>query len=128
MGTGAIGQSFGGESNLSNLEGLREELKMLDAKERDYDEFDQVQFGPEFAEISKLARNIDDVSIDSARVDLKELGGDELNANLNINNLMKDEDDMQRKVQSDALKQKRSSGVRKAAGTGDVENNHRLNS
>ena len=41
MGTGAIGQSFGGESNLSNLEGLREELKMLDAKER-YDEFDQI--------------------------------------------------------------------------------------
>lgn len=31
MGTGAIGQSFGGESNLSNLE---RELKMLDAKER----------------------------------------------------------------------------------------------
>lgn len=98
MGTGAIGQSFGGESNLSNLEGLREELKMLDSKERDFDEFDQVQFGAEFAEISKLARNIDDVSIDSARVDLKELGGDDLNANLNINNLMKDEDDMQRKV------------------------------
>ena len=40
MGTGAIGQSFGGESNLSNLEGLRQELKMLDAKERNYDEFD----------------------------------------------------------------------------------------
>ena len=58
-----------------------------------------MQFGPEFAEISKLARNIDDVSIDSARVDLKELGGDELNANININNLMKDEEEYQRKVQ-----------------------------
>ena len=30
MGTGAIGQSFGHESNLSNLEGLREQLKMLE--------------------------------------------------------------------------------------------------
>jgi hypothetical protein len=57
-----------------------------------------VQFGPEFAEISKLARNIDDVSIDSARVDLKELGGDDLNANINLNNLMKDEDEYQRKI------------------------------
>lgn len=60
-----------------------------------------MQFGPEFAEISKLARNIDDVSIDSARVDLKELGGDELNANININNLMKDEEEYQRKVQQE---------------------------
>lgn len=57
-----------------------------------------MQFGPEFAEISKLARNIDDVSIDSARVDLKELGGDDLNANINLNNLIKDEAEYQRKV------------------------------
>ena len=60
-----------------------------------------MQFGPEFAEISKLAKNIDDVSIDSARVDLKELGGDELNANININKLMKDEEEYQRKVQQE---------------------------
>ena len=57
-----------------------------------------MQFGPEFAEISKLARNIDDVSIDSARVDLKELGGDDLNTNINLNSLMKDEEEFLRKV------------------------------
>lgn len=32
MGTGAMGQSFGLESNLSNLEGLREQLKMLEGE------------------------------------------------------------------------------------------------
>lgn len=50
-----------------------------------------MQFGAEFAEISKLARNIKDeeeVSIDSARVDLKELGGDELQSNINLNSLI----------------------------------------
>lgn len=59
MGTGAIGQSFGLESNLSNLDGLREQLKMLDGENgggaddgkeglgdeidgRHFDEFEQV--------------------------------------------------------------------------------------
>lgn len=88
------------------------------------DEFNQVQFGAEFAEISKLARNIDDVSIDSARVELKELGGDDFDAN--IKSLTKDIDSMNRKGNQDELRQRKNNGqIRKAAGTGDSENNHR---
>ena len=85
-----------------------------------------MQFGAEFAEISKLARNIDDVSIDSARVDLKELGGDDFNSNMNFKSIAKDADDLNRQGNQDPLKQKRGSQLRKAAGTGDVENNHRV--
>ena len=38
-----------------------------------------------------MAQNIDDVSIDSARVDLKERGGDDLEERLNIQSLIKND-------------------------------------
>jgi len=45
---------------------------------------------------------------------------------MNFKSIAKDADDLNRQGNQDPLKQKRGSQLRKAAGTGDVENNHRV--
>jgi len=86
------------------------------------DQFDQVQFGSEFVEIGKMAQSIDDVSIDSARVDLKERGGDDLGSRMNLRSVIKndeDEEDDERKEQvHETPKQRRANAMRRGAGTG----------
>lgn len=129
MGTGAIGPTIlaGSSEGGISTEAIRNELKMLENKDEELDHFNQVQFGGEFAEIGKLARNIDDVSIDSARVDLKERGGDDLEGRLNIHSILKDEEDELKQQMSETPEQRRASAMRRAAGTGAgyVDNNPR---
>jgi hypothetical protein len=82
MGTGAFGPSIvaGSSDGAISTEAIQSEIRMLKNREKQVDKFNQVQFGGEFAEIGKLARNIDDVLMDS---DLKERGGDELEGRMN---------------------------------------------
>ena len=69
-----------------------------------------------------MARNIDDVSIDSATVDLKERGGDDVENRVNLRSVINksehDNYDHQIKEVSDTPKQRRASAMRRAAGTG----------
>ena len=78
-----------------------------------------MQFGGEFIEIGKLAESIDDVSIDSARVDLKERGGDDLEERMNLRSVIKDDVEDERKEQAQVTPDQRgASAMRRAAGTG----------
>ena len=92
MGTGAMGPPM--DESMS-AEAIRNELQMLGSNDSQMDQFNQVQFGGDFTEIGKLARNIDDVSIDSARVDLKERGGDDLEGRINLHSILKQEEEFE---------------------------------
>ena len=82
----------------------------------------------DLAEIGKIARNIDDISIDSAKVDLRERGGDDLSNRMNLQSILKDDEDGDgddNQQFQETPKQRRASAMRRGAGTGAgyAENN-----
>ena len=99
---------------------------MLDkASNNQREQFNKIQFAGDLAEIGKIARSIDDVSIDSAKVDLRERGGDELENRMNLQSILKDAEDLDGDCDDDTNnqfqetpKQRRASAMRRGAGTG----------
>ena len=68
---------------------------MLDKASNNHrEQFNKIQFAGDLAEIGKIARSIDDISIDSAKVDLRERGGDELENRMNLQSILKNEEDL----------------------------------